>query len=178
MSLHAQPNPSHYIFIMHMSTITRSFLVQQPLTMSRTCKLEYLLLQAALVSTILLSYPHMDEASVTATLSPPRTLRPSLRDPNPQNWCWRRHTKMLLHLDGCEPRETLIPYCTGVGVSFTTPKITPGPRGKQVCISCCASERHRVVRRRYQFVCGGRNETRAVFFQLIEKCGFVDCNAE
>ena len=89
--------------------------------------------------------------------------------------CMRKLTPIWLHQPGCEPRRTMIPYCTGAGHSFDRNSPNNVSLRERRC-SCCASTRNKATRRNLNFVCGGRNETRSVFFQKISTCGFVDCD--
>ena len=100
--------------------------------------------------------------------------RPVVKPANLSNPCMRKLTPIVLHQSGCEPRRTKIPYCTGVGPSFDRNLVRP-PFKERSC-SCCASTEHKATRRKLTFVCGGRNETRSVYFQKISSCGLVDCN--
>lgn len=104
-----------------------------------------------------------------------RLLRPVFKQANLSNLpCLRKLTPIVLHQPGCEPRITMIPYCTGAGPSFDR-NLLKAPFKERSC-GCCASTEHKVTRRKLTFVCGGRNETRSVFFQKIVSCGLVDCD--
>ena len=95
--------------------------------------------------------------------------------PNPgKQLCEKKSTPIQLNVEGCEPRVTHIPTCTGVGYSYTRPTQDP-PFIEGDCL-CCASTRNKVTRRRLTLLCGGKNVTHAFFFQKIFECGHVACH--
>lgn len=87
--------------------------------------------------------------------------------------CERKMTPITLNVEGCKPRITHVPTCTGVGYSYARWKPT-APFIEEDCL-CCASTSHRVTRRRLTLVCGGQNVNHTFFFQKISKCGHVAC---